>query len=87
MQTGVGGSPLSMNYMHDVSLGINSIENLLNSKECHNFLDVMQNNIFNLYCEIFMQVINLLSVLFYHTWFYARYSYWCQSVFDRGDKH
>ena len=34
-----------------------------------------------------MQVINLLTVLFYHTWFYARYSYWCQSVFDRGDKH
>ena len=34
-----------------------------------------------------MQVINLLTVLFYHTWFYVRYSYWCQPVCVRGDKH
>ena len=34
-----------------------------------------------------MQFINILTVLFYHTWFYVRYSYWCQSVFDREDKH
>ena len=34
-----------------------------------------------------MQVINLLTVVFYHSWFYVRYSYWCQSMFDWGDKH
>ena len=73
--------------MENLELGINRVENLLNSKECHNFLGVMQNNIFNLFCEILMQVINLLTVVFYLTWFYVRYSYWCQSVFDMGDKH
>ena len=39
----------------------------LNSKECHNFLGVTQNNILNLFFEILIQVINVLAVLFYHT--------------------
>ena len=46
----------------------------------------MQNNIFNLFCEILMKLINLLAVLFYH------YLVSCSilllvSMFDRGDKH
>ena len=53
-------------YMQYIDLGINRLENLLNSKEYNKFLGVMRNNTFNLFFEIFMQVINLLTILFYH---------------------
>ena len=76
-----------MSYMYIIELGISKLENLLNSKECHNFLGVTQNNISKFFYEILMQVIDLMTVVVYHTLFYVRYSYWCQSVFDRGDKH
>ena len=57
-------------YMQFIEHGINRLETLLNSKEYDKFLGVMRNNIFNLFFEIFMQVINLLTILFYHicTW-------------------
>ena len=34
-----------------------------------------------------MQVIYLLTVIFYRIWFYVLCSSWCQYVFVREDKH